>query len=137
MPPGGQLFALLASVELADLDAEQALTYVAAMERMARHAEALRLAGLAQFADCNGVVAEPVLPGAAKLVHPGGDGTRAWTASRSTSTPPRRTCLTARRNTSWGSRWICGTGCPGSLPRWRPDRSPAGGPGWWSRQPAA
>lgn len=75
MPPGGQLFALLASVELADLDAEQALTYVAAMERLARHAEALRLAGLAQFADCNGVVAEPVLPGAAKLVHPGGDGT--------------------------------------------------------------
>lgn len=60
MAPGPQLAAALAGCDLAELDADETLTWLAGWQRMAGWVEAASVHGVAHFADLRA----PVPPGA-------------------------------------------------------------------------
>ena len=80
MAPGPQLAAALAGCDLAELDADETLTWLAGWQRMAGWVEAASVQGVAHFADLRGpepagVDASSRLPGREKAVRVGGPGT--------------------------------------------------------------
>jgi Domain of unknown function (DUF222) len=77
IPPGPGLMTRLGEVDPAGLDEVAALGYAAAMERMKSYCDAQRYTALATFAEARTTVPPALVPGAARLVRLGGEGTPA------------------------------------------------------------
>jgi hypothetical protein len=77
VPPGPVLLAGLADTDPSTLDEVRALEFALAMERQKSFCEAQRYEALARFAECNATVPGSLVPGAARLVQVGGEGTPA------------------------------------------------------------
>ena len=79
MAPGPQLAASLASCDLAELDADETLTWLAGWQRMAGWVEAASVQGVAHFADLRGgqelTDSGRALPGRERQRRLGGPGT--------------------------------------------------------------
>lgn len=73
--PGPELARTLAEVDVADLDADATLSFVRATRRQQAWTESLTLEAVAHFAELRDTVDGRPIPGAQRLVQPGGAGT--------------------------------------------------------------